>query len=208
MQYQLLELALKEVGVTDANIEVDHIKGLNRVNGIILELKYPDSFLDHIKLLSQKKIYNYVFKGTTKVDAASLNRNELLEKFNHPKNKVISTSKGIKRKNKTEFDKEYYQLLANSRYSLCPNWGGIHWDHQYAWTYRFIEATFCKSIPIVFDETPLGTNNTKDIIYFSNNNLSTLKDKEYNNIVEQNYIKAIKHWTLQDSEVKLIKKNS
>jgi hypothetical protein len=205
MQYQLLELALEEAGILNAEIEVDHVKGLNRVNGLVLELKYPHSFIEHIKTLSTEKLYNYGFKGTTTFGAASLNRNKILEKFNTPDNIIVSTNVGIKRKNKKEFDRDYYQLLANSKYSLCPNWGGVHWDHEYAWTYRFIEAAFCKSIPIVFDETPLGSNNTKDILHFKTSNLPDLTNEEYLKIVEDNYLKAINYWTLTSDEIVKLK---
>lgn len=208
MQYQLLELALEEVRITNANIEIDHVKGLNRVNGVILELKYPYSFIDKVNNLSADKIYNYGFKGTTTYGAASLNRSQILEKFNIEGNMIISTDVGIKRKNKKEFDTSYYQLLSNSKYALCPNWGGVHWDHEFAWTYRFIEAAFCKSIPITFDETPLGKNNTKDIVYFSNSKLPNLSDVEYKEIVERNYSNSLKHWTLSTEEINLIKINN
>lgn len=208
MQYQLLELALTEVGIDNTNIFVNHVDGTVKVNDIILDLKYPHSFISAIDSLSTNKIYNYCFKGTTTFKSASLHRSTILEKFDTPDNAIISTSVGMSRKNKKVFDVSYYQLLSNSKYSLCPNWGGKHWDHQYAWTYRFIESAFCKTIPIVFDETPLGTNNTKDITYFSNNNLPDLSDSEYTEIVEKNYVNAVKHWTLQDTEIEQIKMNS
>jgi len=205
MQYQLLELALSEVGIVNADIFVNHVDGTVKVNDIILNLKYPHSFISNIKALSTEKLYNYCFKGTTTFKSATLNRTTLLERFETPDNMILHTSEGITRKNKKEFDVSYYQLLCNSKYSLCPNWSGKHWDHEFAWTYRFIESAFCKSVPIVFNETPLGKNSTKNIIHFSNDNLPELTDSDYNEITEKNYINALNHWTLQDTEIEKIK---
>lgn len=208
MQYKLLEMALAECGVYDAEIFIDHIRGSNKVNDVLLDLKYPHSFIKKINNLSTEKLYDYVFKGTTSFSDSSIQRADLLKPFDSPNNRIVSTNHGMRREDKTAFDESYYQLLSNGRYSLCPNWGGKHWDHDFAWTYRFVESALCKTIPIVFDETPLGRNNTKNIIYFSNHNLPTLTDDEYAEIVEKNYVNAVKHWTLQDTEIEQIKMNS
>jgi hypothetical protein len=150
-------------------------------------------------LLSHKKIYNYVFKGTTVYERASLKREDFLYPYYVDGNKIISTDIGLTRKNKAEFDSSFYQLMCNSYFCLSPNWGGDLWDHKDAWTYRFIEAAFCKSIPIVFRETPLGKHFTNNIIFCWNDEKHSLTN--YNEIVEKNYEIACQRWTLQKEEI-------
>jgi hypothetical protein len=45
------------------------------------------------------------------------------------------------------WDKTYYQLLANSKFVLCPS-------GDFVWTYRFFEAILCGAIPIVEESCP------------------------------------------------------
>lgn len=46
------------------------------------------------------------------------------------------------------WDEEYYRILANSQFVLCPN-------GDYVWSYRFFEAILCGAMPIVQDECPV-----------------------------------------------------
>ncbi len=46
------------------------------------------------------------------------------------------------------WDPAYFELLAKSQFSLCPN-------GDFIWTYRFFEAILCGAIPIVQDPCPL-----------------------------------------------------
>lgn len=52
-----------------------------------------------------------------------------------------SSDKGRSFPGKT-WDKEYFEILSNSRYVLCPS-------GDYTWSYRFFEAILCGAIPIV-----------------------------------------------------------
>lgn len=45
------------------------------------------------------------------------------------------------------WDDEYFQLLAASRFVLCPN-------GDFVWSYRFFEAAMCGAIPIVQESCP------------------------------------------------------
>lgn len=45
------------------------------------------------------------------------------------------------------WDQHYYELLARSRFVLCPN-------GDFPWTYRFFEAVLCGAIPIVEEDVP------------------------------------------------------
>lgn len=203
MQYQLLELALREEGLIDCDININHKTGFSIVNGLEVYLKYPKSYLSKISELDQSKPINYSFKGGLKFAESSIDRSEILKDYiTDSNNQIIETYYGIKRKQKTEFDESYYQLLCNSKFSLCPNWSGPQWDHEYAWTYRFIESCFTKSIPIIFRSQPLGKTFTKDIFFYWNDEKHVFD----NSIVEDNYIKAIKYFTLSSFELEQIRK--
>ncbi len=54
---------------------------------------------------------------------------------------IWSTSRGREFPIKS-WDHEYYQILSDSEFVLCPN-------GDYIWTYRFFEAILCGAIPIV-----------------------------------------------------------
>lgn len=204
MQYQLLDLALKEEGLNNCEININHKTGFSTVNGVEVYLKYPKSYIEKISNLNFTKKYNYVFKGGLTFGNSSINRSDIL--FNYMQRQdslIIGTTVGIKRKDKTEFDNSYYQLLCNSNFSLCPNWTGEQWNHEYAWTYRFIESCFSKSIPIIFKIQPLGKIFTKDIIFYWDNEPHLTNN--YNAIVENNYKKALEYWTLQSKEINEIR---
>ena len=199
LQEYLLELSLKEVGIT-GNIKIDHKSGLNFVNGVKLDLKYPLSYINNINMLSTIKVYDYCFVGYF----GKLGRNKILEKFKTANSIIIDTDNGRNTLLKYNFDFEYYKLLSCSKFSLCPNHIGEWYNHDYGWTYRYIESLFCKSIPIVFRETPLGKFFLKDTTYFYDDDNYDIGDDEYRNIVEDNYKKAINYWTVQGKEVLLI----
>jgi hypothetical protein len=207
MQYQLVEKAVQEAGITNYTINIDHQNGWNYVNGVKLNLKYPKSFLTQCNQLNNDKKYLYGFKGGFTAGSADYHRTKLLQKYvQRPDSKVVDTMVGRKRANKAGFDTEYYQLLASSWFSLCPNWAGKWWSHDNAWTYRFIESMFARSLPIVFNETPLGKNFQRDFHVFENNDIH---DKEnYKEKIESNYKKAVNIWTLNAKEIKSIKKRS
>jgi hypothetical protein len=181
---------------------IDHKLGFNYIKGIQLDIKFPISYVKKINLLSHEKIYKYVFKGTTFYKKATIKREDFLTPYYTDDNLIISTDIGLTRKNKAEFDTSFYQLMCNGYYCLAPNWGGNLWDHDDAWTYRFIEATLCKSIPIVFRETPLGKRFTNDIFFLWNDKSHNVNN--YEEIVNKNYEVAVKRWTFQPEEIKKI----
>lgn len=54
---------------------------------------------------------------------------------------LVSSKKGRKFPIKA-WDKDYFKILANSQFVLCPS-------GDYVWSYRFFESTLCGAIPIV-----------------------------------------------------------
>lgn len=156
-QELLLRLALEEryFNTNELTISCDHILGKNYVNGIELGIKYPDSFYyEAFKLIPKEKTLNYYFNGFIN---ESGKREELLKPFmSMPKSKIISSKTGRVQRKKDKFNRSYYAELAKAKFGLCPH--HVDWigNRDYMWTYRFIEACFVESIPILFERAPLG----------------------------------------------------
>jgi hypothetical protein len=209
MQEELLVTALKEEGIiTVGKFKLNHKYGFANIKGVKLGIKYPKQFLENCKKLDQTKLYKYGFKGgfTTSNHSVTITRTEILESYmNNEDSCIIETTQGIKRSDKSEFDFEYYQLIANSKFSLCPNWAGKWWDHEYSWTYRFIESCFAKSIPIVFKRAPISKNFYRDIKFFWDDESHKVSDAQYEDIVNFNYETSTKYWTLQETEIDELK---
>jgi len=203
LQEYLLRQALKEYDIVDAEIQIDHKNGKNTVNSIELGIKYPQEYLEKISTLNQDKLYDYGFVGSL---TDGKGRKEILEKYHILNSKISHSSNGRNPKVKYGFDTEYYQTMVNSKFSLCPGHPAMP-KHPNRWTYRFIESAFCRSIPVNFKETVYGDNFVKDIFFVWDDDVPC-EIKDYNAIVEQNYITAVTRWTLQPSEAELIKKNS
>jgi hypothetical protein len=195
--------ALAEQGITNANIEIDHIRGKTFVKGIEFGIKYPLEYVENINKLSKEKIYDYCFLGKFGKE-----RGELLEPFMTEKSKIEDNRKGRDTKVKFNFDTDYFQTISNTKYSLCPNQGSTEkYNHDYGWTYRLIETVLCKSIPIAFRATPYGTKFIKDIEFLWDDDVHNLSDKQYSSIVESNYRKGLEYWTLHTDEIEKIRFN-
>jgi hypothetical protein len=139
-------------------------------------VKYPMSFYKKVDKFSKNKKYNYCFIGSYLVDqATSVNRKWIIDfiKKHFNKNSYLQFT-DTKSKSKLSsfgsfdythrrvgfvpkerpvhlrnyFDKNYYQRMCESKFTLCPSGDSF-------WSMRFYEALMCKSIPIVFskDET-------------------------------------------------------
>lgn len=208
MQEQLLMTALAQEHIDPDKVKILHKIGISMVDDLPLGIKYPRSFIDKIDNLNYTKKYKYIFKGgfTTSNPSVTIKREDILKSYmSREDSKIIETRSGIKRIDKTSFDKEYYQLIANSYYSLCPNWSGRWWNHDYAWTYRLIETCFAKSIPILFKKAPVGNVFKRDIKFFWSDEQHSISDDQYTDIVNSNYEKALNYWTLTNKEIMILK---
>lgn len=204
LQYQLFKSALEEESINNVDIFIDHRLGTCTINDCTINLKYPRDIVNKCNSLNFEKKFNYCFIGAFAAKANEIDRKQLLSKFYGPLSKIENTSAGRKRKDKSGFDTEYYQAIANSKYSLCPNHSGEWYLHDDAWSYRFVESCFSKSIPVLFRDTPLGKNFTKDIFFLWDDELHEVAD--YSKIVNYNYDKAIEYWTLQNHEINKLSK--
>lgn len=194
LQYHLLITALKEENIykDDFLIDINHQKGKNFVNNIELPIIYPRSYLERINSIYENKKYNFCFIGYFDTKG----RSEILEKFNNKNSLIINSDYGRSKNKKYQFDSKYFEAIKNSFYSLCPNHIGEWYKHEDAWTYRFIESLFCKTIPVCFKETPLGINFTQDFYFLNSDDVFSFTDHQYKDIVENNYRKAINKFTL------------
>lgn len=203
LQIFRMEEALKEQGINNANIEIDHIRGKTFVNGIEFGIKYPYEYIKKINDLSKEKIYDYCFLGKFGKE-----RGELLKPFVTENSKIENNRKGRNEDTKFLFDTDYFQTISNTKYSLCPNQGSTEkYKHEYGWTYRLIETVLCKSIPIAFRKTPYGKYFIQDIEFLWDDEKHNLSNKEYTRIIESNYQKGLEYWTLQPLELEQIKSN-
>jgi hypothetical protein len=193
--------ALAEHGITDVSIEEDHIRGLTFINGHQFGIKYPLAYVNKINELSREKKYEYCFLGKF-----GKLRGQLLERFIGDNSKIGETRNGRDPNTKYTFDTEYFQTISNTKYSLCPNQGNDKkYKHEYGWTYRLIETVLCKSVPIVFRDTPYGEKFIKDIEFLWDDTEHNLTNDQYYKLVERNYLRGLTNWTFQPDEIELIR---
>ena len=195
LQEYLFKTALHEHNI-DRPFTCDHQKGTVRINSTDFAIKFPKYYLTELAALTHDKIYNYCFIGSMDKE---LGREELLTQFGGPNSKIQHSRYGRNPTTKYTFKLDYYQTIANSWFSLCPVHVGEWYLHEYAWTYRFIESCFCKTIPIVFKKTPLGENFVKDIKFYWDDQSHTHDD--YRAIVEHNYELAVNYWTITNEDL-------
>jgi hypothetical protein len=199
LQEYLFKSALKEHGI-NKDFEIDHRNGWNIIQGKKFGIKYPMSYIDQIKQLSHEKIYDYCFIGSW---TDNKGRKEILEKYQQLNSLMYHSSNGRDPKVKYQFDREYYQAMCQSKFGLCPGHPAMP-KHPNRWTYRFIESAFCRAIPVMFQETVYGADFVRDIFYVWDDELPGKNIDRYDDVREQNYIKALKYWTFQPEEIQSI----
>ncbi len=164
-----VRLALEERGRT-GKIEIDHMAGRNRVDGVEMGIIYPQRwFALTAPMLDWDKSDRFVFIGH-----APGPREDLLTAFSkrHPgEARVVITSRARRRQRKAHrmarwgevWDQDYYEQMGRAQFGLCPhhpNWQGP-WDRM--WTYRFIECCLVGAVPVCFRATPLAPAFTEGI---------------------------------------------
>jgi hypothetical protein len=207
LQYFLLRKAIEEEGLDFELIEKNSNPQINHRNCVVdfkefqLGLKYPKSYIRAIDDLPKEKKYEFCFIGYF-----GKSREKLLKKFQNKNSHILNSSNGRKVESKYRFDKEYFSKMSSSRYCLVPNHDGDWYNHDDAWTYRFVESLLCKSIPILFRETPLGKNFIKSYHYLWNDEIENLSNEKYSNFVDENYEMALKEFSLQSNEIESLSK--
>jgi len=172
LQEFFFKSALEEVGVLiNQPYLIDHKMGRNINAGKSYPLTFPNYILNYINKISKEKLYEYNFIGSI------TEKRTWVKKYNN--NSIVQYSDtGRDPKIKYDIDKNYYNIMSKSKFTLCPT-------GDCPWSYRFFEAIMCHSIPIVED-------NSNDIfkdeyIYFYNNQSHTFTT----DVANYNYQKFI-----------------
>jgi hypothetical protein len=201
LQFRLLKQAIQEEGIDfnaiDTNTKINHQNGYVEFNNNRLGLKYPKSYVGKINALPKEKVYDFCFIGYFE----DKGRQRLLEKYQSKNSYIKNSFNGRDPKLKYNFDISYYSIISSTKYGLVPNHKGPWYDHEYAWSYRFIECLFSKALPILFKETKLGKYFLKDYNFIWDHKFTTLDNNIYKNLVEQNYQRALNEFILQPEEI-------
>jgi hypothetical protein len=156
-QELLLRRALSESGVNheSVTIEIDHLNGVSWVNGIPVGVVYPRLFFETAaKLIPRTKELDFYFNGNMNEAGA---RREMLSPFaSLPRTRLVNSNAGRLNFLKARFNRRYFRALAGAKFGLCPHQRDWPGDEQTRWTYRFIECCMVNTLPVVFDEAPLG----------------------------------------------------
>jgi hypothetical protein len=205
LQFRLLEQALLEqsIDINKFDVTVNHRMGTIVLNNHTIGLKYPKSYLEKIKNLSSEKIYDFCFVGHFE----SFGREQMLEPF-IDKNSYIKHSIVGRTDKKFDFDDEYYQILSNTKFSLVPNHIGKKakkWQHPDAWSYRFIETMFSRSVPVLFKKSPLGENVVKDFKFLWDDDNFNISDREYQDTVNHNFNVAVEKFTINIDDIRKLR---
>ncbi|MEM9005270.1 MAG: exostosin family protein [Cyanobacteria bacterium P01_F01_bin.86] len=188
---------------------------INHPTGIFLPLIscYPQSYVERISSLNQKKKFDYNFQGVLFDETVYAKRKWILDfakqKFTDASYFCITDAQQdyqalgsydytldnlgqrfIPRRSQAKafFDENYYRVMCQSKFTLCP-------AGDAPWSIRFSECILCKSIPIV--KLPKHTGRTRferkiGYKYY----LSSEKPEYRQDWVEENYSKLIKYQTL------------
>lgn len=106
----------------------------------IIQLNYPKSSLNFNSWIRP----SFFSSMQTKIEfKLGINNEEKITKRKYKDIVFWSSKRGRKFPIKS-WDDEYFKLLANSEFVLCPN-------GDYIWTYRFFESIMCGAIPIIED---------------------------------------------------------
>lgn len=161
LQEILARQSLRELGVSYNSLQVNHLDGINAVDGVDLDVLYPLSWVRRSLRLTQEKIYRYVFIGLIGPD-----RSDSLNPYRNRSDTFLKETR-LQRLplRKGRFRSSYWTPMHQSEFALCPQRSDWPGSKSRAWTYRFVEATLSFSIPVVFDETPLGSDFVKDYCF-------------------------------------------
>jgi len=125
---------------TIKSIKEDHFNGCNYINDIKIPLTFPMFLVKYIDTISKNKEFDYNFIGTI------TNKRKWIETYKINNSIINQSSYGRDKHKKYEIDKDYYNILCKSRFTLTPT-------GDCPWSYRFFEAIMCLSIPILEDNS-------------------------------------------------------
>lgn len=180
--------ALKETGylLPDESMRIDHVTGECFYKDSCYSIIFPLRFLRQARQLDYHKIYDFSFRGINSP------KRDWVSRFDTDRSKITFTDKGRKLP-KDEFDVGYYQEIARSKFTLCP-------AGDFQWTYRFLEAIMCHSIPIV-DAGCMHPHFEGFSFFQSNMEYDDLLSAWDDLITKKNYLLFLRRHTLLDQFV-------
>ena len=136
-QYALFVEAIREAAypVHMKDVRIDHALAKCYSGQEEFEVVFPLRFLRESRKLNYEKIHDFCFRGKYTP------KREWVNEFASAKSRITFTDHG-REIAKDYYDVEYYQEMANSMFTICP-------QGDFKWTYRFLEAIMCRSIPII-----------------------------------------------------------
>lgn len=144
-QEVLFKMALKEQGFTFSNsdVQIDHAFGKCIYKGKEHNVIFPKYFVDKSSALDKNKIFTYNFMGKF-----TEHRRWVLN-FLSPDAFFKFSTLGRRLPKDVYDDNEYYNIMASSKFGLCPDGCDVRAGGKYKWSYRFLESIMCGSIPVV-----------------------------------------------------------
>lgn len=205
-QEALLRQALKEEGLNYRNftIDIDHVNGTNHVNGFTFPIIYPISFFKKSERLhSSKKKYKFYFNGNM---SSAGGRQDSLRPFDKRNSRIIESNEGRSRyRRKSYYNKKYFLGLADAEFGLCPHQKDFVGNRDTMWTYRFIECCMTKTMPVVFNDSPLGKDFCSDFDLITDEEALN-NDVIYDpNLADNNFKKCLAKFSLTESYLNKIK---
>lgn len=156
-QEWLFKEALKEFGLT-GDIFIQHRYGKALLNQEEFNVVFPLHLLKRIKVMNKKKVYDYNFIGKYTPDRAWVEE--------YSKNSFIKFTDEGRKTSKDFFDQQYYQVLCDSKFTLCPR-------GAFNWSYRFFEAIICMSIPVIDRDQEEDTDTMNGFKYYFQDEVNT-----------------------------------
>jgi hypothetical protein len=188
-------------GISFKNIiKINHSVPETSIGDIKKTIIFPKAITDYLKSnWNDNKLYNYSFTGLL-----TSKRKNVLEEWIHKNQNInyridinkeysinigdlyLSSSKNGRTFPKKSWDSEYYNILLNSKFVICPS-------GDFIWSYRFFEAILCGAIPIIeeYCDTYDGFK-----FYYMKDDIKNLKySKE---VLEFNYKHCIEKITIEN----------
>lgn len=180
-QSALFVEALHEMNIPHKGIRIDHKRALCFNGKDKYNVIFPKRYVDGAARLSKEKIYKYCFIGKYTPFR------KWTKAYKSDDSYIKFTDSG-RQHSKGFFDRDYYQIMCNSEFTLCPK-------GDYLWTYRFYEAIICSSIPIVEEDGIEPSMSGFAYFIHSKDNSLFIYDRD---ICKQNYDLFLERHTLLD----------
>jgi hypothetical protein len=207
-QEAMLKIALLEIGIDTkwVEIQVDHLNGYCKINGIVFELIFPKVHFFYCReaLFKVPKTRRFYFDGYPGDDEG---RKEMLFPFKGKDSLITFTDQGRRREYKGSLNEDYFTKIASSKFTLCPHQKDWPNPNSRIWTYRFVEACMGFSIPVVFNKTPLSKTFVDGFYYVFDDNISegqNIQVDDYDAHLLRNFKLAEKRFTFQEEHVSKI----